>query len=66
MAEKLVRTLSRPFEIDDITARISASVGAAVFPDDGSDPATLVARADAAMYEAKRRRYERVRQGQAE
>lgn len=66
VAEKLVRTLSRPFEIDDVTARISASVGAAVFPDDGSDPATLVARADAAMYEAKRRRYERVRQGQAE
>ena len=35
---------------------ISASVGAAVFPQDGTRPATLLAAADAAALEAKRQR----------
>lgn len=38
---------------------VPASVGAAVFPRDGRDPAALLSKADAAMYESKRRRRRR-------
>ena len=55
VAAKLISVLSQPYEIDDITIMISASVGAAVFPSDGHDALSLVAHADAAMYEVKRR-----------
>jgi signal transduction histidine kinase len=34
--------------------RLSASVGISVYPDDGTDAGTLIDRADAAMYRAKR------------
>lgn len=34
---------------------LSASVGIAIYPEDGEEPATLIARADAAMYRAKQR-----------
>jgi len=61
VSRKLVQALSRPYEIDGITAVISASVGAAVFPADGRDARSLVVHADAAMYEVKRQRYEGVR-----
>ncbi len=39
---------------DGIDFRPSCSVGAAVYPDDGASPADLIAKADAAMYVAKR------------
>lgn len=61
VSRKLVQALSRPYEIDGITAVISASVGAAVFPADGRDARSLVVHADAAMYEVKRQRNEGVR-----
>ena len=40
---------------DDALPDLSASIGIALYPDDGSDPATLIKCADAAMYRAKRR-----------
>ena len=52
---KIVEALSRPYEIEGITIRISASVGAAVFPTHGQDVRGLVSHADAAMYEAKKK-----------
>lgn len=54
VADKLIRVLSEPYDIDGLTIRISASVGAAVFPVHGEDPRSLIAHADAAMYKAKR------------
>lgn len=56
VAKKIADALSAPYEIDSVHARISASVGAAIFPTHGSDSDTLVAHADAAMYCAKRAR----------
>ncbi len=53
IGEKVVATLSRPFELKAGAARIGASVGAAVFPDHESTVSDLVKRADAAMYRAK-------------
>ena len=54
IAEKLVEALDAPAELDGHVVSLSASVGIAIYPDDGDDFDTLVARADAAMYEAKR------------
>lgn len=53
VGRKIIDALAVPFDIDGVTVRISASVGAAVFPDDGDESATLLAHADTAMYAAK-------------
>jgi diguanylate cyclase (GGDEF)-like protein len=54
IAEKLIAAVSAPAELDGHDVRVTASVGIALYPDDGEDVDTLVARADAAMYESKR------------
>lgn len=53
VARKIIEAISAPFDLDGGPVAISASVGAALFPDHGEDGATLVARADTAMYAAK-------------
>jgi diguanylate cyclase (GGDEF)-like protein len=52
-ARQIVQTLSRPYELDGRQVAISCSIGIAFYPD-GATPAKLIARADAAMYAAKR------------
>ncbi|MGB5064412.1 MAG: EAL domain-containing protein [Candidatus Competibacter sp.] len=52
-AQKLMVSLSAPFYLEDRQIAISASVGIALYPQDGTDPATLLRNADAAMYRAK-------------
>ena len=42
-----------PFHLDDAVVRISAKVGAAVFPNDGNDAETLFKHAEAALKKAK-------------
>ncbi|MBV8952229.1 MAG: diguanylate cyclase, partial [Actinobacteria bacterium] len=42
-----------PFRAGTLSLAVSASIGIAVSPDDGTDPATLLQRADIAMYVAK-------------
>jgi len=56
VAARLTRSLEQPFVLRDLTVQISASVGIAHFPEDGTDGATLLQRADVAMYVAKRTR----------
>ncbi len=56
VAEKLGAAVSAPIELAGRVVRLTASLGAALYPDDGEDIDTLIARADAAMYQAKRSR----------
>ncbi|MEO6363998.1 MAG: diguanylate cyclase [Caldimonas sp.] len=55
LAETIVAVLSEPAELAGQTLRLSASVGIAVYPEDGNDAATLLGHADAAMYRSKKR-----------
>ncbi len=50
---KLVRALEEPFLVDEHAFEVGASVGIAIAPDHGTDAATLMRRADVAMYIAK-------------
>lgn len=54
IAEKLIARVSEPYTIRDLQLRIGASIGIALFPDDGPEVEPLIALADAAMYQAKR------------
>jgi diguanylate cyclase (GGDEF)-like protein len=54
IAELLVHALAAPGRIGDQVMRLTASIGVAIYPDDGDDIETLLQRADAAMYTAKR------------
>ncbi|THG71181.1 diguanylate cyclase [Pseudomonas sp. A-1] len=53
IAGRLVEALQQPFPIDGHVLHIGTSIGIALYPDDGSDAAELVRKADAAMYRAK-------------
>ncbi len=44
----LLQALQRPFEVEDLTLRLTASVGIAIYPDDGARP-RLLAHAATAM-----------------
>ncbi len=54
VAQKLIARVSEPFHLGGQTLRIGASVGIALYPEDGTDSQCLLEQADAAMYEAKR------------
>jgi diguanylate cyclase (GGDEF)-like protein len=51
--ERLERTLFEPVQIDDFTTRAGASIGIAIFPEDGATARELLGNADFAMYRAK-------------
>lgn len=53
VAEKILAALAAPSRIDDHQISLSASIGIALFPDDGTDVATLITHADTAMYNCK-------------
>ncbi|WP_284617106.1 diguanylate cyclase domain-containing protein [Aquabacterium humicola] len=55
IAEKIGAALGAPGRIGDHVIRLSASIGISLYPDDGDEADTLIARADDAMYAAKRR-----------
>ncbi|MFJ4352452.1 diguanylate cyclase domain-containing protein [Pseudomonas sp. NPDC089428] len=57
IAEKIIASMQLPMLLDGgESLTTSLSVGIAYYPDDGSDPASLLNAADAAMYQAKRKR----------
>ncbi len=53
VAERVVLSFQKPFEFDNLKISITASVGIAVYPEDGNDADTLIKSADIAMYRAK-------------
>lgn len=53
VAERILRALDDPFELEGRAAQIGASIGIAVFPRDGEDVGELMHKADLAMYRAK-------------
>lgn len=53
MAEKLVAAISRPYRLANHPLEIGASIGVALYPEDGDTPTQLLEHADAAMYRAK-------------
>ena len=53
LAERLLGQLDQPFEIDGQSLRLSASVGIAMYPEDGQDFDRLAQHADTAMFRAK-------------
>ncbi len=53
-ADNLRDALTAKVELEGIMFEVGASVGAASWPAQGTDSSTLLRRADAAMYEAKR------------
>jgi diguanylate cyclase (GGDEF)-like protein len=56
VAEKLIKAVGAPIELAGQSVNLSASIGVAIYPDDGEDVDRLIARADAAMYRSKRQR----------
>ncbi|MEM7325015.1 MAG: EAL domain-containing protein [Actinomycetota bacterium] len=54
VAERIANAIEEPFEIEGLALDIGASIGLALAPDHGEELATLLQRADIAMYHAKR------------
>jgi len=52
-ARLILAALERPFALGDLTIEIGASIGVAMYPTHADGSATLLQRADVAMYEAK-------------
>jgi diguanylate cyclase (GGDEF)-like protein/PAS domain S-box-containing protein len=55
-ARKILGSLEQPFFLEDLLIPIGASIGIALYPYHGRDADSLIRRADAAMYMAKRAR----------
>ena len=55
VAAKIRSEFVEPFAIGDRRLFVTASIGVALYPQDGLDPFTLLKNADAAMYRAKER-----------
>lgn len=53
IASKLLNMLSRPQYVNGHEVFTSLSIGISIFPNDGTDPETLLKNADVAMYQAK-------------
>ncbi len=60
-AEKLITSISQPYQIEEHELLLTASIGISIYPDNGKDASSLTRNADAAMYSAKgqgRNRYQ--------
>ncbi|GAB4112428.1 MAG: EAL domain-containing protein [Roseiflexaceae bacterium] len=52
-AQRLMELLRQPFQLEGQDLFISASIGVSIYPEDGTDSATLQRNADTAMYRIK-------------
>jgi len=53
VAKKILAAIGEPILIDDLSLRVTASIGIAVFPEHARNERQLMQHADVAMYEAK-------------
>jgi diguanylate cyclase (GGDEF)-like protein/PAS domain S-box-containing protein len=53
VAERIINAFNQSFVLAEHELSISTSIGISLFPQDGSDPETLIKKADMAMYCAK-------------
>lgn len=53
VAEHIVQQFERPFTIIGKAYRVTASIGIALYPDDGNNPHLVLRNADLAMYKSK-------------
>jgi diguanylate cyclase (GGDEF)-like protein/PAS domain S-box-containing protein len=53
VANQLIKAISNPYHLEGSKLRVSASVGIAVYPQNGETRRALMVNADAAMYRAK-------------
>lgn len=53
VADKILRNLGQPYNLEEHTVHSSPSIGIALFPDDGDHVEILMKNADTAMYHAK-------------
>jgi diguanylate cyclase (GGDEF)-like protein len=56
IAGRLLSALRQPFDLEQISLHVDASIGIAAFPEHGTDRSSLLRHADSAMYTAKRDR----------
>jgi diguanylate cyclase (GGDEF)-like protein/PAS domain S-box-containing protein len=53
LSEKLLAAFQPAFEVGNQRLSLGLSIGGAIYPGDGNDATTLIANADAALYQAK-------------
>ena len=54
VSKKIIAAIREPIEVNSYTLTTTASIGIALFPDDGDEMHTIIKHADSAMYEAKK------------
>jgi diguanylate cyclase (GGDEF)-like protein len=53
MANKIITSLSKPFELKGQQCHVGGSIGISIYPDDAQNIETLIKQADEAMYLVK-------------
>ncbi|MGO1247601.1 MAG: diguanylate cyclase domain-containing protein, partial [Oceanisphaera sp.] len=53
VADSLLTLIAQPIEWGEFQLQVAASIGVVLYPEDGDSAATLLTRADHAMYQAK-------------
>jgi diguanylate cyclase (GGDEF)-like protein len=53
VANRVAQSMRRPFVLEDRQLTLTTSIGIAMYPEDGTDAATLLKHADTALYHAK-------------
>ncbi len=54
VAEKILKRLNQPYQVQNTQLQCGASVGVSLYPMDGEDEDQLISHADAAMFDSKR------------
>ncbi len=53
ITEKILKSIAKPYRINDHTCQVTTSIGISIYPLDGTTAEELITKADTAMYRAK-------------